>query len=59
MANIAIRDMVHYDLAGMTGEIAAVFSAKLHELSDAQRSKVEKIAYKYAGRAVKIVQDHL
>jgi hypothetical protein len=59
MASVMIRHMVHYDLAGMTGEIAAVFGMKLYELSDAQRSKIDKIGYKYAGRAVKIVQDHL
>lgn len=59
MSNISIRDMVHYDLASMTGEIAAVLGSKLYDLTSDQRRALEEIEYKYAGRAIKIVTDHL
>jgi|KBSSwiStaDraftv2_1062776.scaffolds.fasta_scaffold407924_1 hypothetical protein len=59
MPEIAVRDMLHYVLTGMTGEIAAVFGTNLKELPDPQRRAIDKIARRYAGRAVKTVQDHL
>ena len=59
MINISIRDMVDYDLAGMAGEIAVVLGVKLYELPTEQRRAIDRIGFKYAGRVVDIVTDHI